>query len=79
MAQFSLLLDVVVDNIQQISVELLADNKKEVFMLRGMAYGFVTSSDDVGIYYKVDNLYASKLESGIIYNNPDLKIDWGYR
>lgn len=78
------LLDVVVDIRkgsptygQWISVELSADNKKEIFMPRGMAHGFVTFTDDVEVHYKVDNLYAPKLESGIIYNDPDLKVDWG--
>ena len=42
-----------------------------------MAHGFVTLTDDVEVHYKVDNLYAPKLESGIIYNDPDLKVDWG--
>lgn len=77
------LLDVVVDIRkgsptygQWISVELSADNKKEIFMPRGMAHGFVTLTDDVEVHYKVDNLYAPKLESGIIYNDPDLKVDW---
>lgn len=78
------LLDVVVDIRkgsptygQWISVELSADNKKEIFMPRGMAHGFVTLTDDVEVHYKVDNLYEPKLESGIMYNDPELNINWG--
>lgn len=78
------LMDVVVDirkgsptYKQWISVELSADNKREIFMPRGMAHGFITLTDDVEVHYKVDSLYAPKLESGIIYNDPDINVDWG--
>ncbi len=78
------LLDVVVDIRQGsptykkwISVELSADNKKEIFMSRGMAHGFVTLTNDVEVHYKVDNLYAPDKESGIIYNDKDINVDWG--
>ena len=78
------LMDVVVDirkgsptYKQWIAVELSAANKKEIFMPRGMAHGFITLTDNVEVHYKVDNLYAPNLESGIIYNDPDINVDWG--
>lgn len=62
---------------QYVAVELSADNKKQIFMPKGMAHGFVTLTDDVEVHYKVDEFYAPETEGGIIYNDPDLSIDWG--
>ena len=62
---------------QYVAVELSADNKKQIFMPKGMAHGFVTLTDDVEVHYKVDEFYAPETEGGIIYNDPDLAIDWG--
>lgn len=60
-----------------ISVELSAENKKQIYMPRGMAHGYVTLTDNVEVHYKEDNLYAPQTESGIIYNDPELNINWG--
>ncbi|MBD9297106.1 MAG: dTDP-4-dehydrorhamnose 3,5-epimerase [Megamonas funiformis] len=60
-----------------ISVELSAENKKQIYMPRGMAHGYVTLTDNVEVNYKVDNFYAPETESGIMYNDPELNINWG--
>jgi dTDP-4-dehydrorhamnose 3,5-epimerase len=58
------------------SVELTEENKLQLFLPRGMAHGFVVLENDTIFAYKVDNIYSPENESGIIYNDPDLSIDW---
>lgn len=61
---------------QHFSIELSADNKKQLFVPRGFAHGFVVLSDTAVFSYKCDNYYNKESESGIIYNDPTLNIDW---
>ncbi|MDG1571483.1 dTDP-4-dehydrorhamnose 3,5-epimerase [Robiginitalea sp. M366] len=61
---------------QHISVLLSASNKKQLFIPRGFAHGFVALSDHVDFFYKCDNFYNKEAEGGIIYNDPSLNIDW---
>jgi dTDP-4-dehydrorhamnose 3,5-epimerase len=58
------------------SVELSEENKKQLFIPRGFAHGFVTLSKEAIFAYKVDNWYAPEYDSGIIWNDPTLNIDW---
>ncbi len=62
--------------LQHISVELTAENKKQLFVPRGFAHGFIVLSDTVVFNYKCDNFYNKAAENGIIYNDKDLNIDW---
>lgn len=57
-------------------VELTADNHKQLYLPRGFAHGFVVLSDKAVFFYKCDNYYNKESELGIMYNDPDLKIDW---
>jgi dTDP-4-dehydrorhamnose 3,5-epimerase len=58
------------------SIELSSENKKQLFIPRGFAHGFVVLSDTAIFSYKCDNYYNKASEKGIIYNDPTLNIDW---
>ncbi len=58
------------------SIELSSENKKQLFIPRGFAHGFVVLSDTAIFSYKCDNYYHKASERGIIYNDPTLNIDW---
>ena len=62
--------------LQHVSVRLSADNKKQLFVPRGFAHGFIVLSDTVVFNYKCDNFYNKASEGGIIYNDSTLNIDW---
>ncbi|WP_034060397.1 dTDP-4-dehydrorhamnose 3,5-epimerase [Lacinutrix jangbogonensis] len=59
-----------------ISVELSEENKKQLFVPRGFAHGFIVLSDIAIFSYKCDNYYNKDSEQGIIFNDTDLNIDW---
>ncbi|HCO66715.1 MAG TPA: dTDP-4-dehydrorhamnose 3,5-epimerase [Dysgonomonas sp.] len=61
---------------QYISVELSEENKRQFFVPRGFAHGFVVLSDEVIFQYKCDNYYAPQYEGAIAWDDPDLGIDW---
>lgn len=58
------------------SLELSAENKKQIFIPRGFAHGFIVLSESAEFFYKVDNYYCKEAEFGIIYNDPSLNINW---
>ena len=58
------------------SVVLSDKNKKQLLIPRGFAHGFLVLSDTAVFSYKCDNYYSPKHDSGVIYNDLDLKIDW---
>ena len=62
---------------QWVSVELSAENKRQFFIPRGFAHGFLTITDDVEFEYKVDNLYSKECDRGIRYDDPSIGVDWG--
>lgn len=57
-------------------VELSDENKRQFFIPRGFAHGFLVLSDEAIFTYKVDNIYAPQAESGIRWNDPDVGIQW---
>jgi len=59
-----------------VGVILSEFNKWQLYIPRGFAHGFVVLSDVADVVYKVDNLYAPDYEGGIIWNDPELDIDW---
>ncbi|MDI3521033.1 MAG: dTDP-4-dehydrorhamnose 3,5-epimerase [Anaerophaga sp.] len=59
-----------------VSVKLSSENKKQLFVPRGFAHGFVVLSPTAIFAYKVDNWYAPEHDSGIIWNDPEIGVDW---
>tara|TARA_B110000971_G_scaffold63023_1_gene64406 strand:+ start:164 stop:724 length:561 start_codon:yes stop_codon:yes gene_type:complete len=56
---------------------LSSENKKQLFIPRGFAHGFVVLSNSAVFAYKVDNVYAPDYEAGILWNDKELGVDWG--
>lgn len=77
------MLDVVVDIRKDsptfkkyVTVELSAENFKQIYIPKGFAHGFCTLTDDCHVCYKVDDYYSHENNSGIIWNDSDLGIVW---
>lgn len=78
-----IILDVVVDVRKNsttygksFSIELSAENKKQLLVPPGFAHGYAVLSDTAEVFYKCDNFYNKQSEGGILYNDPALCIDW---
>jgi len=61
---------------QHVSLELTAQNKRQLFVPHGFAHGFVTLSDSTTFAYKVDNYYVPGHDRGIAFDDEQLKINW---
>ncbi|WP_066627071.1 dTDP-4-dehydrorhamnose 3,5-epimerase [Labilibacter marinus] len=59
-----------------VSVLLTGDNKRQLFVPRGFAHGFVVLSESACFAYKVDNWYAPEHDSGIAWNDIEVGVDW---
>ena len=62
---------------KHISVILSGENKRQLFVPRGFAHGFLVLSDSAIFAYKVDNTYAPDHDAGIRWNDKELNIQWG--
>ena len=62
---------------EHITVELSGENKKQVFIPRGFAHGFLVLSNTAIVSYKVDNSYAPTHDAGIRWDDSMLNIQWG--
>lgn len=61
---------------QYVAVELSGENKKQLFVPRGFAHGYVVLSEEAIVAYKVDNYYHPESDRGIAYDDKTLGIDW---
>ncbi|HWI91786.1 MAG TPA: dTDP-4-dehydrorhamnose 3,5-epimerase [Flavisolibacter sp.] len=61
---------------EHFSIELSAENKKQLLIPAGFAHGFSVLSDTAIVFYKCDVLYNKESEAGIRYDDPSLNIDW---
>lgn len=60
-----------------VSIELSTENRKQFFIPKGFAHGFVTLTDDVEVQYKADDYYAPEFDRSIAYNDDEINVDWG--
>lgn len=58
------------------SIELSAENKKQLFIPAGFAHGFSVLSDHAEVLYKCDSFYNKESEAGILYSDREINIDW---
>ena len=63
---------------QWYSIRLSTENKKQLFVPRGFAHGYVVLSETAEFVYKCDNYYSKAHEGGIRYDDPTLRIDWQF-
>jgi dTDP-4-dehydrorhamnose 3,5-epimerase len=63
---------------QWYSTRLSAENKRQLFVPRGFAHGYLVLSETAEFFYKCDNFYNKAAEGGIRYNDPALRIDWEF-
>ena len=59
-----------------VGYELSAENKRQLFIPRGFAHGFITLTDDVEVQYKADNYYAPDCDGNIRWDDPEIGIQW---
>lgn len=60
-----------------IKVELSEENNRQLLVPRGFAHGFVTKTENVKFDYSVDNDYSYPNDAGILWNDPEIGVDWG--
>jgi dTDP-4-dehydrorhamnose 3,5-epimerase len=62
---------------QHVAVELSEENRRQLWVPRGFAHGFVVLSDSADFFYKCDELYSPSDELVVRWNDPTLGISWG--
>lgn len=60
-----------------VGVELSFDNARQLLVPAGFAHGFATRAADTEIVYKCSDTYAPETEGALLWNDPDIGIDWG--
>jgi dTDP-4-dehydrorhamnose 3,5-epimerase len=62
---------------QHVAVKLSGENKRQMFIPRGFAHGFLVLSETATFTYKVDNYYSPECDRGLAFDDALLDIDWG--
>lgn len=60
-----------------VAVELNEDNRKMLFVPVGFAHGYLTLSEVAEVFYKCSHQYVAEQEAGVMWNDPDIGVDWG--
>lgn len=64
---------------QWFSIELSAENKKQLLIPKGFGHAFLTITDDVEVQYKVDEYYSKEHDRSIRFDDPEIGIEWGVK
>lgn len=62
---------------KRVAVRLDGQTRRQVWAPRGFMHGFAALTDSVLFHYKCDNVYDKQSERAVIFNDPDLAVDWG--
>jgi dTDP-4-dehydrorhamnose 3,5-epimerase/reductase len=62
-----------------ISMELSSKNKRQIFIPKGFAHGFLTLTDSVEVQYKVDKYFDKSFDRSLRYDDPEIGINWGIK
>lgn len=60
-----------------VGAKLSADDGKQIFVPKGFAHGFLTLEPDTEVLYKVSDYYSREDEGGVVWDDPDIGVDWG--
>ena len=63
---------------QHFKLKLSPENRDIIFIPKGMAHGFLALTDEVIFAYKCDEYYHPQSEAGILFNDPELDINWEF-
>jgi dTDP-4-dehydrorhamnose 3,5-epimerase len=63
---------------QWVGEVLSSENKKQLWIPKGFAHGFLTLSNDTSLCYKVTNYYSKSCERSIVWNDPNININWNF-
>lgn len=64
---------------QWFSIELSAENKKQLYIPKGFGHAFLTITDDVEVQYKVDEYYSKEHDRSLKFDDPEVGVDWGIK
>jgi dTDP-4-dehydrorhamnose 3,5-epimerase len=62
---------------RSVAALLSADNRRQIFVPKGFAHGYLTLAPDTEVLYKVSDFYSREHEAGLFWDDPALAIDWG--
>lgn len=62
---------------QHVMTELNDENRRQCWIPRGFAHGFIVQSDTADLFYKCDEIYTAANEHALLWNDPELGIEWG--
>lgn len=64
---------------QWVAVDLSATNRRQLLVPKGFAHGFLTLTNEAEVQYKVDEYYSPDFDRSIVWNDPDIGVEWGVK